>query len=246
VLPVIARRLAYGLIAVWVAACGLTRGEPSQTAVPAALESGFLTDYSDLAVGAEGQATFVYRARELDVSGYDKILLDHVTLWRDAERGFDEIPDAELDRLVLRLFTDLWDALDEDYEMVSEPGPTVMRVAVAITDVGHAGAAMDMYSADVASTERVERTTGALGEAVRGFLVNASLEIELTDSGSDRVLAAALDRRLADRVEDGRFDDWTEVEWGFDAWAGLLATRLREARQSSSRPPSGEESRARR
>lgn len=227
-------RFVSGVVAVGLTACCAAQKEPPVAAVPAELESGFLTNYADLSRGENGRASFVYRAPALDVRGYDSILLDHVTLWRDAERGFGSIPDADLDRLALRLFTDLWEALDADYEMVSEPGRGVLRVAVAITDVGRANAPMDVYSADVDARERVEHTSGALGDPVRGFLANASLELELTDSVSRRVLAAALDRRLAERVEDGRFDDWAEVEWGFDAWAQLLATRLREAREPAS------------
>ena len=194
------------------------------------MASGFLTNYADLERGDKSGATFVLRDRDVAVSAYDKILLDHVTLWRDSERGFEAIPDADLDHLATRLFTDLWEALDDDYEMVEEPGPGVMRVAVAITDVGRAGAPMDTYGADVDARDRRTHASTALDAPVREFLANASLELELTDSLSGNVLAAALDRRLAERVQDGRFDDWAEVEWGFDAWARLLATRLREAR----------------
>jgi hypothetical protein len=220
-----------------MAACSALSGDRTPARVPAELQSGFLTDYDDLVVGEQGRASFVYRAPELDITRYKKVLLDHVTLWRESDRGFGDIPDADLDRLAVRLFTDLYEALDEDYEMVSEPGPGVMRVAVAITDVGHANAPMDIYNADVDAKDRVEHEAGALGDPIRGFLVNASLEVELTDAVTRRVLAAALDRRLAERVQDGRFDSWTDVEWGFDAWARLLATRLHEARHASATRP---------
>jgi len=226
------RRVVFSVLAVWSAACSLVKDQPSPSVVPPELESGFLTEYTDLVRGQKGQASFVYRAPTLDVEAYDKIFLDKVTLWRDAKRGFGNLPDTELDRLAVRLFTDLWDALDEDYEMVSQPGPGVMRVAVALTDVGRANAPMDVYNAAYEARERAEHGSGELADPMREFLANASLELELTDSLSGRVLAAALDRRLAERVEDGRFDDWAEVEWGFDAWARLLATRLREARQA--------------
>ena len=233
------RRLAAVVLGMSVAACALVRNDSSSpSAVPEILQSGFLSDYTDLVTTDEpGRATFVYRAVNADLRAYHKILLDHVTLWRESARGFGEIPDDELDRLAIRLFSDLWDALDDDYQMVAKPGPGVLRVAVAITDVGHANAPMDIYSADVDARDRVEHSTGALGDPVRAFLANASLEIELTDAESRRVLAAALDRRLAERVEDGRFDDWSEVEWGFDAWARLLATRLREAKRSPAPAP---------
>lgn len=218
-------------------ACSLLPGEGTPARVPAELQSGFLTDYGDLAEGEQGQASFLYRAPQLDITRYKKILLDHVTLWRESDRGFGDIPDDDLNRLAVRLFTDLYEALDEDYEMVSEPGPGVMRVAVAITDVGHANAPMDIYNADVAASDRVEHTSGPFDDSIRKFLANASLELELTDAVTRRVLAAALDRRLAERVQDGRFDDWADVEWGFDAWARLLATRLREARHDATTRP---------
>ncbi len=205
--------------------------------VPAVLESGFLTDYSGLSEGQTGRASFVYRAPGLDLSGYDRLLLDHVTLWRDAERGFSDIADADLDRLALRLFTDLWEALDAHFEMVTEPGPGVMRVAVALTDVGRSSAPMDIYSADLSAAERLPSANAPLPPALLDYLANASIELELTDSASRRVLAAALDRRLAERIEDGRFDEWADVEWGLDAWARRLAQRMVEAREASSLAP---------
>lgn len=97
---------------------------------------------------------------------------------------------------------------------------------------------MDIYNADVVASDRVEHTSGPFGDPIRRFLANASLELELTDTRSHRrVLAAALDRRLAERVQDGRFDDGADVERGFNAWTRLLATRLREARHASTTPP---------
>jgi hypothetical protein len=222
-----------GILLASMVGCSSTHGTKVPSSVPVELESGFLSDYSDLVRGKVGEPSFVYRAPAVDVRRYDKILLDRVTLWRDAERGFGDIPDDELERLAVRLYTDLWEALDEDYTMVSEAGPGVLRVAVAITDVGQANASMDVYRADVNAAERVARADGRLGNAVRGFLVNASLELELTDVTDGRVIAAAVDRRLAERVEDGRFDDWADVAWGFDKWARLLAMKLREARSGA-------------
>ena len=159
------RRFVAAFVAVGLTACCAAQKEPPVAQVPAELESGFLTNYADLTRGEKGRASFVYRAPALDVSGYGKILLDHVTLWRDAERGFGGIPDADLDRLAVRLFTDLWEALDADYEMVERAGarsvaggswPSPTWVA--------ANARMDVYSADVDARDRVEHTSGALGD----------------------------------------------------------------------------------
>jgi pentatricopeptide repeat protein len=57
----------------------------------------------------------------------------------------------------------------------------------------------------------------------------ASGEIEVTDSVSDRVVAAGVDRRVGQRSLRGAFSRWDDVEEAWNVWAEMLRVRLVEA-----------------
>jgi hypothetical protein len=57
----------------------------------------------------------------------------------------------------------------------------------------------------------------------------ASGEVEVTDSVSGRVLAAAVDRRVGQRSLRGAFSRWSDVEEAWNHWAEQLRSRLVEA-----------------
>jgi len=54
----------------------------------------------------------------------------------------------------------------------------------------------------------------------------ASGEVEVTDSLTNRVLVAAVDRRVGQRSIQGVFSKWSDVEEAWDHWAEQLRERL--------------------
>jgi hypothetical protein len=191
--------------------------------------SGFLGDYSKLHEGAKGQALMVYLDPHAHFGKYTKIMIDPITLWRNADTKDIPVIDA------MTLVDDLDDALritlDEDYELVKTPGPDVLRVRVAITEaegswrvVGNLGDRMDPDLRAVA--------TNGPSDDTRSFVGKAGVEAELMDSVNATRLAAAIDRRAGARTLKPEKNAWDDVEDAFRYWAERLRDRLRELRKT--------------
>ena len=98
--------------------------------------SGFLGDYSKLQAGPEGGIDQRYIREGVNFKQYNKIMLDQVRFYFKndaADKGIDadamkELSDSFINRAMI-------DALGSAYPFVAKPGPQVMRVRVAITDL---------------------------------------------------------------------------------------------------------------
>ena len=94
-------------------------------------ESGFLGDYGNLEAGDEGQALWRYLNPEADFARYNSVMIESVGLWYQDDSH--ELPPEDEEALTAYLYAALHRELARDYEIVSEPGPDVMRVRAAIT-----------------------------------------------------------------------------------------------------------------
>jgi hypothetical protein len=175
--------------------------------------SGFLVDYSQLKPGPQGGIAKVYKKEGVNFSKYSKIMMDHVVFFfkDDAqEKGIDPIEMAELSH---KFHKEARAALGSAYPFVEEPGPNVMRVRVAITDL-----------------ELPKRTPGMLKSIMTGKgpgLGEISMEFEFLDSENNERIAAGVDHRTGTRLESMR--RFSTAEDAFKFWAQRLRLRLDEA-----------------
>jgi hypothetical protein len=186
-------------------------------------ESGFLGDYSQLKPGSEQEAVLVYVKSGHDFRPYDKIILDRTLVYLD--------PEAEtrgIDPAVYKEMTDYWqkaliDEIKNGYQVVEQPGPGVLRVRTAITDI--------KPSKPVANTMS---TILPVGWAVAGATKVASGEnlgtgeaageMEVLDAMTGERLAAAVDRRQGGK---GAFrGKWEDTKDALDVWAKRFRQRL--------------------
>jgi hypothetical protein len=107
--------------AVIAAACATTRQSRGTGEA-----SGFLEDYSDLRKGSKDEAQLIYIRPDVDWARYEMIHIESVTLWRNEKT--DDVPEEEQQILTDFLFHALHEQLDQDYEMVDEPGLNVLRI----------------------------------------------------------------------------------------------------------------------
>ena len=193
-------------------------------------QSGFLDDYSILRKGEQGQALLVYRNPHTKFSNYEKVAVDPVTIWKEKGSELEGVSDSDLHRLAKELRSKIIWHLNQDYVVVPEPGPGVMRVQVAITEARKSNVGMDVTTiifppvTILAGAKNL--TTGA-----RAFVGEASIEGKITDAETGEVLLAAVDRRAGGRTLDGVMDSWDDVEHAFDYWANRLKLRLQELRE---------------
>jgi Protein of unknown function (DUF3313) len=214
----------WGALATALAALGLAACAAGQSGK--AKPSGFLGDYSKLHAGEKGEALLVYVDPQASFAKYRKVMIDPVTIWRNVDTA--AIPPADARELIDELELMLRITLDDDYEVVTQPGPDVLRVRAAITEAE--GSWVPGSLADRLDSDLQDAGVAAPSKATRGFVGRAGIEAELLDAASGTRVAAAVDRRAGAQTFDSTKGTWDDVEQAFAHWADRLRDRLRELR----------------
>jgi len=99
--------------------------------------SGFLGDYSDLEPHPDRKLMLVYRKHPGVMAEYDSFLIDPVLIYFHEDAKGIGVDPQELAELATFLRDEVVAALTEGgaFQVVEEPGPGVMRLRSAITDV---------------------------------------------------------------------------------------------------------------
>ena len=108
--------------------CGAVRGRRGMPQ-----ESGFLRDYSQLQPREGYEVQLVYVNPDADWSRYSAVEIDSVTLW--ATQANAKMPQKEQQMLTDLLYKALHDKLGAQFRMSDRPGPNVLRMRAALTQV---------------------------------------------------------------------------------------------------------------
>ena len=174
-------------------------------------ESGFLVDYSQLTPGGEDRAALTYVDPDVDFKKYDSLMFDRVSVWLSPEAENREVDPAVFKKMSDYFLNALVKAVEDGYTVVDQPGPSVIRVRAAITDVEPSDPVAKAISID---------NIGIGG---------AEAEMELLDSMSSERLAAAVDSHRGGKPASRGV--WEDTKYAFDYWAGRFRERLDKARQ---------------
>ncbi|MGH7841284.1 MAG: DUF3313 domain-containing protein [Candidatus Binataceae bacterium] len=187
--------------------------------------SGFLGDYSYLQRGGEGQALYRYVAPGVDWAQYKSVIIDPVTFWGAQDSSVS--PEVQQE-LTAYFYNKLHESMAKYFTVVDAPGPSVMRLQVAITDASSAIPVLRTASVLIPQM----RVVGRLKELVTGsfaFVGSARGEMKLTDSVSGAILAEALDQQMGgNAIKTAATWQWQDAERAMDHWCDLMATRLNE------------------
>jgi hypothetical protein len=186
-------------------------------------KSGFLGDYSGLVEGERDQPNMVYTKPDLDLRPYEKVMIDHVVVFINPHSENKGIQPGQLAELTKYFHQALIDALEGPFQIVDAPGPGVLRIRTAITDIEPGKPVRNTMSTVIPVGMAATVVNKAMNDTNLG-VGRASVEVELLDSVSNERLAAAIDRREGrKRVVSGK---WTDVKKSFDYWADRLKTWL--------------------
>ena len=216
--------------AVATAMAALTLSACAAGQVGKAKPSGFLGDYSQLHEGQKGQALLVYLDPNAHFAKYTKLMIDPTAIWRDA--GTKDIPANEAQNLIEDLDDVLRMTLDDDYQIVKQAGPDVLRLRAAITEAEGSWRVIDGRLGDRMDSDLQAVNPNPPSNDTRSFVGKAGIEAELLDSVSGVRLAAAVDRRAGERTLKPDANKWDDVEDAFRYWAERLRDRLRELRKA--------------
>lgn len=203
-----------------VSGCAAT--QQTSTAEPA----GFLGDYSKLQKGEEGQAQLRYINQRATWDAYKKVIVDPVTIWLGKDGQLKEIEPEDRQRLANDLWTKIGDALKQDYEIVHEAGPDVLRIQAAITEAESSNPVMDTISSIHPGSKILSGGVGMARGGQPSFAGEASLEAKITDAKSGALLAAIVDQRAGTKSISGSTNSWHDVEASYQYWANTLRYRL--------------------
>jgi hypothetical protein len=188
-------------------------------------QSGFLENYPEFKSGPKGGADFVYMKEGVDFKRYNKIMMNHVVLFFEDDAKYKGIHPEELAEMSNAFHKAIVDNLEGAYPLVDKPGPDVMRLRFAITDVVASKPGMGTIS----TVMPIGLALSTVKKGVTGThtgVGQASIEVEILDSMTNERIGAAIDTRPGGKMEG--FSKWGAVEGAFEFWAKRLRHWLDE------------------
>jgi len=219
-----------------LAGCASTNGKTGES--EGQKYTGFLSDYSQLKPEAEGSKALKYVNPQVDMKKYKKFILERIIVWLkdDAEyKGID--PDA------FKAMTDYFHEalareLGSDYPLVTEPGPDVLRLRIAITDLVPTKTAVTVLVLVTPYATVADLASGAASKGGAGsapYLGRAGIEAEGIDSVTLQPAFAYVDERYGKKYDAENpgsyfkaYTEWGYVQQAFDFWAKKFRARLDE------------------
>jgi hypothetical protein len=182
---------------------------------------------SKLVPGTGDQAALRYISPNVEWSQYAKAMVSPVTVWGGAKR---DLSAEDAQRFANYLYQALIKQIGTKMTIVDEPGPGVLKVQAAITSSEAAVPVLRTVSM-VIPQARTLATLKYIATDSYPFVGSAQGELEVTDSRTGEVLAAAVDRRIGGgSLATAAQWQWGDVENVMDQWASMTATRLADLR----------------
>jgi len=190
--------------------------------------SGFLKDYPEFEPGPMGGVDSVYFKEGVDFASYDKVMMDHVVFYFSRDEKYRGIHSNELKKMADAFHKAMIDALKDGYPLVEEPGPGVLRIRCAITDVKASRPLLNT----ITSVTPIGLGISTIKRGVTGthtFVGEASMEAEFLDSQTNERIAAAIDRKAAGKYKIVKgMTKWGHAKDAFGFWAKRLRKWLDE------------------
>ena len=182
-------------------------------------------DCALLTTGGKDQVglRYVNSSPTVQWSQYNKVLIDPVTFW-----GGDSTKMSASDQqmLVNYFSQQLNKELGQKFQIVTQPGPGVMKLDVALTDAEAATPVLRSISMIVPQAHMLANLK-YLATGSMPFIGAAQAEAKVTDSVSGQILALAVDRRIGGGSFTTGFQwQWGDAENAVNHWAELMADRL--------------------
>jgi hypothetical protein len=192
--------------------------------------SGFLKDYSQLKDLGGDTAMLSTINPNAKFSTYTKIMLDPIRAYASSKDSSMAKMEKEKQQMLLNYFdAALRENLKKDYTLVSQPGPDVMRIRVALTEASGSMVLLDTVSSVI--------PWGIAISAVKAIITGKHLsvgevgaECEGLDSMTGTQLFAAVDARVGRKytLKLDKFSKWHTAKDACDFWAEQLHERLLE------------------
>jgi hypothetical protein len=191
---------------------------------------GFLPSPELLQAGGPGRSALTYRNSELNLSRYNSLILEPVSIWTGPSSPVASLPEEQRQVLANTFTADLNDALRTKCRMTRRSGPGVARIRLALVDATTPNAALNTVAtyAPYVSTAYSVASVG-LNKGVGYFAGTATIEGYATDSTNGTVLWQAVDKRGGTTaLIKNTLDTQLDVHLAFQAWSKSLLAGLQQ------------------
>ena len=188
--------------------------------------SVFLQDLPQFQTGPSDGMDQVYIRPGADLRKYNRVMLEEVQFFLKQDAATQGLQASELKDLADTFHRAVFEALGTAYPLVAEPGPDVLRIRVAITDIVTSNPAVSGITTVLPVGLAVSVGKKAAGGSYSG-VGGASMEVEFLDSMADARLAAAIDSFNGSKMSG--FSKLGATKEAFEFWAKRLRVTLDNA-----------------
>jgi hypothetical protein len=184
--------------------------------------SGFLGDYSGFYQDPENPSVLWWERSGVDWRKYKKLMIDPAVVYYHPEAARRDIRPDEL-KMLTDAFRDIVvEEVGGEYPVVGQPGPDVLRIRAALTDL--------------IPTDGLVNVATIAAAGVPIDMGGAAMEAEFLDSVSAQRLAAVVDKKVGTPLKtfDG-LTKWEHARGAFRAWARELKDALNEVHGKATR-----------
>ena len=201
---------------------------------------GFLSDYSKISKTKNPDGSYEFKDTTVDYSKYNKLMVDRIKVFFKEDSDYKGIDPDELKFLTDYFYEAIQKEVGDAYPMVSEPGPDVLRLRVAVTDLVPNKPEASLVTLAVPFAWVADAGSGvATGEAGSTvFTGYATVEVEALDSVSSQQLVAFIETEAGKKYNWAKgvtkgvtgymnaYSKWNYTKTAMDDWAHLLRVRL--------------------
>lgn len=181
-------------------------------------KSGFLQEYTSLHQDPRDESLFWYEIPDVHWKKYSKLMIDPVVVYFHPDAQNRQIAPEALAEMTRYFRNTVIEEVKDQYPVVEKPGPDVLRIRTAITDLIPANPLLN--------------ATAVVAVGLPVDMGGAAMEAEFLDSEGGRVLGAVVDKKVGIPVNPEDyvvgFTRWGHAKTAMDAWAELLRASLDE------------------
>lgn len=190
----------------------------------------FLGEYAkNLGPGPKDGAKMRWLKPGVDFGKYNKVMLDSVIFFFSKDSSYKGMDPQELKELADAFNLQIVNAINEKYPVVSEPGPDVVRIRIAVTDMKSSKPVIS----GITSVVPIGLGVSILKKGATGSWSGSGStksEFMAIDSMTNDVIAVAQDDRSAAFTE--RFSKWGSAEEAFKFWGERIKLFMDGTRSS--------------
>ena len=188
--------------------------------------SGFLgnpTVYKLLESGPIGRAKLLWVKKEVQPKKYSKLMVDSVTFFLGEGADYKGIDPQEMKEMADAFDKNIVDALKGKYQIVSEPGPDVVRIRIAITNIQPSRPGVSVITSVLPAGLGISLIKKGVTGGWSGS-GQTCIEYMAVDTMTNEIIVLGIDQQKA--AFEQRFTKWGSAGDAFKFWSEKIVDNL--------------------